>query len=388
MPSSASTLTNLIPELYSALDVVSRELVGFIPSVTRDATTQRAAKDQVVRSFVTPAASAGDIAPDVTPPDDGNQTIGNVSLTISKARRVPVRWQGEESRGLNSGPGRMNIMRDQFAQAFRTLTGEMETDLAALHIYASRAYGDGGTTPFASTLADSAQVRKILDDNGAPQGDRSLIIDTTSGAALRTLAQLTKTNEAGTEQTLRQGVLLDMHGFAIRESSKVKQLVTVGTAASATTDATGYAVGATSITMADAGTGTIIPGDVIRFGSDTNQYVVVQGDSNVATGAGTLIIAEPGLRVAIAASTTNIVVEEAATRNMAFSRSAIILATRAPALPDEGDMADDRQIITDPFSGVSFEVSVYKQYRQVQYEIAAAWGVKVVAPRHVALMLG
>jgi hypothetical protein len=387
MPSTASTLTNLIPELYSALDVVSRELVGFIPSVTRDATTERAAKDQTVRSFVTPAASAGDIAPDVTPPDDGHQTIGNVSLTISKARRVPVRWQGEESRGLNSGPGRMNIMRDQFAQAFRTLTGEMETDLAALHIYASRAYGDGGTTPFASTLADSAQVRKILDDNGAPQGDRSLIIDTTSGAALRTLAQLTKTNEAGTEQTLRQGVLLDMHGFAIRESSKVKQLVTSGTAASATTDSTGYAVGATTITLASAGTGTIIPGDVIRFTGDANQYLVVTGDAAV-NGGGTIVIAEPGLRVAIAASATDITVEEASTRNMAFSRSAIILATRAPALPDEGDMADDRQIITDPFTGVSFEVSVYKQYRQVQYEIAAAWGVKVIAPRHVALMLG
>ena len=33
----SNTLTYLAPDLYAALDVVSRELVGMIPSVTVDA---------------------------------------------------------------------------------------------------------------------------------------------------------------------------------------------------------------------------------------------------------------------------------------------------------------------------------------------------------------
>jgi len=53
----ANTLTNLIPTAFASLDVVSRELVGFIPSVTRDARTDRVAKNQTLYSPVTSTLS-------------------------------------------------------------------------------------------------------------------------------------------------------------------------------------------------------------------------------------------------------------------------------------------------------------------------------------------
>jgi hypothetical protein len=384
----ANTLTSLIPDAYAALNVISRELVGIIPAVTRDARVERAAVGQAVRSHVVPANTATDITPGVTPPNDGDQTIGNVSVTITKSRRVPFRWNGEEEKGLNNGgAGILTIQQDQIAQAMRTLTNEIETDLAAEHINFSRAYGTAATTPFASTLGDPAQIRKILDDNGAPATDRHLIIDTAAGAAMRTLAQLTKVNESGDTSMLRRGVLLDIHGLAIRESAQIKNAVAVGTAASATTNAAGYAVGATVITLAAAGTGTIITGDILTFAGDTNKYVVESGDADVSNG-GTFTLAAPGLRVAMSAATKAITVVAAATRNMAFSRNALVLAQRLPALPSQGDMAADRTTIQDPVSGLAFELAMYLQYRQVQWEISCAWGTKTVKKEHTALLLG
>ncbi|MFX7648175.1 P22 coat - protein 5 family protein, partial [Acinetobacter baumannii] len=80
------------------------------------------------------------ITPGVTPPNDGDQVIGKVDMTITKARRVPVRWNGEEKLALdNNGASYNTILRDQFAQAMRTLANEVEADVAGLAIGASRA---------------------------------------------------------------------------------------------------------------------------------------------------------------------------------------------------------------------------------------------------------
>lgn len=384
----ANTLTNLIPDVYAALTVVSRELVGFIPAAQRDATVERAAVNQTVRSPIAPANTTTSITPGVTAPDTGNQTIANVDLTITKSKASYFRWNGEETRGLNNGgPGQLSIQQQQIAQALRALTNEMEADLGVeVALKASRAYGTATTAPFASDLSDPAQVRKILDDNGAPASDRHMIINTTAGAKMRTLAQLTKANEANDATMLRQGTLLDIHGFAIRESAQVVRPAS-GTGASATTDNAGYAVGATVITLASAGTGTIVAGDVITFAGDTNKYVVLSGDADVS-GGGTITLQQPGLKVAMSAATKAITVVAISARNVAFHRSSLILAARLPALPTDGDMADDRTTITDPRSGMSFELAVYKQYRQVLYEISAAWGVKGVNPQHIAVLLG
>lgn len=388
MPTNMANIDRLIPTLYNALDVVSQEMVGFIPAVSRDATYERAALNQAVRSFVAPAATAADIVPGVTAPNTGDQAIGDVEMTISKSRMVPIRWSGEQTQALLSPGNTVNaILQDQFAQAMRVLVNEIEADLGAeAAVSASRAFGAANQNPFivsSNFVQDSvADVLQILKDNGAPSSDLQLVIDTTAGAAMRKIPNLYKANEAADQSLLRQGILGSLHGFDIRESAGVARPA-IG-AITATTNNAGYAIGTTSITLS-AAVVALVAGDVITFNGDTNKYVVASALSGTG---GTLVLAAPGLRQAIPTSTTAITVVALSRRNAAFSRSALYLAARTPALPDGGDMADDRTIVTDPRSGLSFEVSVYRQYRQVKYEVGIAWGVKGVKTAHIATLLG
>jgi hypothetical protein len=386
----ANTLTNLIPTLYNALDVVSREMVGFIPACSRDATADRAALNQTVRSFETRPAGAEDVTPGVTAPNDGDAVVDNVPITITKSRRVPVRIRGEEELSLSSpGIGWNNILQDRFAQAMRTLVKEIEIDLGtAAYKGASTSVGVLGTNPFVVSsdfaIDRVSDLRKALADHGSPMDELQLVIDTAAGAALRKIPNLYRVNEAGDTDFLRRGVLSDLLGFGIRESVFGVQRPVVGTT-TATINNAGYAIGATSLVLTDAAV-DLKKGDVITIANDTTGTYVVAED--VDTNAGTLRIAKPGLRQATGSSARAITVIASGPRNVGFARSALYLAARAPARPSQGDMADDVTIVQDPVSGLPFEVSVYRQYRQVHYEVAIAWGVANLKAEHTVMLLG
>jgi P22 coat protein - gene protein 5 len=379
----ANTLTNLIPDIYAALDVVSRELVGLIPSVARDSSADRVAINQSLRVAQTPKNTAGrNITPAMAFPSTADQTITPATLTITKQRAYPFNWTGEEQKAVDYGPGYLNIEQDQIAQAIRGIVNEMELDLFnAGYQGASRAYGTSGTVPFATAgnYSDSANVRKILDDNGAPIADRHLILNTAAGANIRGFQA--QVYMYGDVALLRQGIILDIANFAVRESAQITQ-ITKGTGTAYTTTAAGFAVGTTSIPLI-TGSGTILTGDIITFAGDTNKYVVKTG----IAAPGTIVLNAPGLMQAIPASATALTVAANFTPSLAFARNAILLATRLPAVPADGDLATDRTTVTDPRSGLSLEVAIYPGYRMNVYEVAACWGVLAVKPEHLALLI-
>jgi len=304
----ANVLDELIPDLYDSLQAVSRELVGIIPAVTASMTADAVAQNQILCIPVTPASENFDITIGKEPEVDGDE-FENIEVKIAKFRIAkPILWNGEEELGLGATHG--GLLANQFTQRMRSLVNEMEADLFHEAIVGARGgnYGLPGVTPFAGgSMRDFAQLVKLMNDAGAPQADRQMVLNTTAAAELRDNSNLFKVNEAGESGLLRQGVIGRLYNFDIRESAGARQM-----------------------------------------GIDTGVYLP----------------------------------------NAVFTRDAILLATRAPYLPEGGDEATDVFPVTDPLSGLTFQVASYPGYLNRRVEIRVAWGVKTVNPQNSFVLHG
>jgi len=209
-----------------------------------------------------------------------------------------------------------------------------------------------------------------------------MILGTTAAANLRGIqAGLFRANEAGTDSLLRQGTIGMLEGFNVGVSAAVTTH-TKGTGASYVTSGS-TAAGVSDIALV-TGTGTVLAGDVVTFAADsTNKYVVGTG----VAAPGTISLNKPGALVTIATANA-LTVGNTYTGNMVFERNAIKLLARSPAMPEGGDDADDVIYITDPVSGLTFQIAMYRLYRRVKYEVGLAWGVKALKTEFIATLLG
>jgi hypothetical protein len=381
----ANVLTDLAADLYKAADKVGREQVGLIPSVTvnGDATTS-AAKGDTIRSHFTRTPSVSTTyAPSMTIPEGTDQTVDSKTMSLDTYANVQIPWTGEDMKHVNNGSGFETIYGDQIAQAMRAIVNSIEVaGCLAAYKAASRAFGTAGTTPFGSNFNEVAEVRQILIDNGCPfDGNNSLVINTLAGTNLRQLAQLQKVNESGGDSMLRQGELLNLQGFAMRESAGIAAH-TKGTGASYLINDATPALGDTTITV-DTGTGTVLAGDIVTHAGDAvNKYVV-----NSALSGGSFIIGDPGWLDA-PADNDAVTVGNSYAANLALHRSAVELGIRPIAEPAGGDAAVDRMVVQDPRSGLVFSVSAYKGYKKAMFEIGALYGWKAWKSQHIALLIG
>lgn len=379
-----NVLNNLAADLYRAADVVGRELVGFIPSSTLNtAEGQRVAKGGIVRSHFTRTPTVGSTyAPSMTVPEGTDQTVDNKTLTVNQYASVQIPWTGEDIKHVNNGAGYETIYGDQLAQAMRAISNTIESYVAGVvKAGSSRAFGTAGTTPFGSNFNEIAELRQILVDNGCPMDNQvSLVINSLAGTKLRNLAQLQKVSEAGGSELLRQGTLLDLQQIMIKESAGIG-LHTKGTGSGYLVNSAAITAG-TTVIPADTGTGTILAGDVVTFAADTvNKYVV-----GTTLSGGSFALGAPGTRVAIADNNA-ITVGNNYTPNVAFHKSAVEVVCRAPELPS-AEIAIDVMDVTDPWSGLTFQVAVYAGYQKSMIEVRCFYDAVVWKPNHVATLLG
>jgi hypothetical protein len=379
----ANNLTGLIKPIYASLDMLSREMVGMIPSVSISGKAEMAALNQEITYSITEDdADPYDIVPAAQPPALLDSDYGTGAMKITKVQGKRFYWTGDDEARLDSGV-LTELQNNKILANMRKLVNKIEADLAGLYVHASRAYGTAGTTPFvtAGDWTDLARVLQILKDNGAPQTDLRLVLNTSAGANL--LGNQSRVDLIGTDNPLLRGIIENRMNFQIRESAQIISH-TKGTGTGyLVNNASGIAVAATDVAI-DTGSGTVLAGDIVNFAdAGTWNYVVGTG----VAAAGTIAINKPGVRQAIVDGKA-MTIGNSYAANMAFSQSAIHLLSRLPLLPTSGDVAVDEMMVADPVSGIQFRVAMYKGYHANQIEISTAWGVKAVKPEHITLLLG
>ena len=379
---NALTLSALTEIIFKARDVVANEPTGYLQGCTINTSKDGVSINGTVQSFVTPAATVNASAtPAMTVPAPDAYTIAAKTMTIGQTARVAIPINGEDWLKLQNTSGYDKVMQDMFAQSMRGIRNAIESHVAGIaQLGASRAIGTAGTTPFATTINNIADVRQILLDNGAPMdGNLTLALSTSAGTKLRQVPNLYKANEAGSDILLRRGELLNLEGFSIRESAQTVKATVGGGTNYQINNVAGYVKGNTSL-IVGTGTGTIVAGDVVTIGN--YNYVVTTG----VAAPGTIVIAEPGLMETVA-NTTAVTLAAAYTANTAFHRSAIELVMRPPALPPGGDIAIERMTVQDD-RGLVYEIAVYKGYLMTTYEMVTYYQAKAWNTKYIATLLG
>lgn len=383
-----NTLTGLIPDLQKAAQIVGRERIGLLGSVQLNTGSEAVGLGDTITSFNAPAPDEETITPSMSIPEGTDQTISPDSFIVNNSTSVKIPWRGEEVKSLNNTAyGFSSVYGNQILQAIRKISNTIEAYSCGIaYKGAGAAYGTPGTNPFASDFNAVAEVRQRLADRGCPVDDSmiSLIVSGLAGTKLRNQAQLQKANEAGGDDMLRRGTLLDLQGFMLKESAGI-QTHTAGTGTGYDVDlVAGYLPGDTDIHV-DTGTGTLVVGDAITFSSDlTTKYVTKtgfpgDGDQDLVINSGLLAAVADGEDMAISA---------AYQANLGLHFNSMEIVVRPYAVPEGGDAAVDMIDITDPWTGITYRVSDYRGYKKALFEIAVVYDAKVWNPDMVCILQG
>jgi hypothetical protein len=264
------------------------------------------------------------------------------------------------------------------------LSNYIDQQLAALYKFVPW-YVTAGS---ASTVSDITTARQVLFDLGVPmEGPERMhiMIDGEQENQLLQLQAFSQQQGAGDVgvATQRTGTLGNKYGFEIFANQNV-QAHTKGTASDTALDidnSAGYPKGATTINLSAAGTGTLVPGDVLTIAGDSQAYVV----TNTVTASGSAYAGVgifPALKKAVADAAVVTASLSTHRSSLAFHRSAFAIAM-AP-LPDQilDGLGIRTATVTHPRSGVSLRSRVYAMpnLSQVHVALDILFGVKVLDP--------
>jgi len=376
---NTNTLTTVIPQILAQGLLALRGECILPRLVNTDYSKEAAEKGSTIDVNIPSAISAAAVTPSYVAPDDAGVTPTKVQISLNKWYEAPFFLSDNDQMQAMEG-----IIPMQASEAVKSLARQVNSDIFAEYKGVYGYSGVAATTPFASDVSEWTEARKALNVQLAPMGDRRVVLDPDAEANAIGLRAFQDASFRGDTAGIMEGQI----GRKLGADWYMDQQVpthTAGTAAGATTDNAGYAIGIKTVTLASAGTGTILVGDVFTIAGDSQSYVVITGDSDVS-GGGTVVF-EPGLKVAITTSATAITVKASHVVNLGFHRDAFALATR-PLMDSSEGLGNIVQQAIDPVSKLALRLEVSRQHKRTRFAFDILYGVKLVRRELAARIAG
>jgi hypothetical protein len=376
---NTNTVTNVIQQLLAQGLLALRENAQMPRLVNRGYESVAGEKGSTIDIPIPSAITAQDVTPSYVPPDDAGISPTNVSINLDQWVEAPFFLTDKELLEVQEGTIPM-----QASEAIKALANDVDDYLFSLYKRVFGWSGVGGTTPFQTDLTEYLDARKELNNQLAPMDPRYSVINADAEAAALGLRAFQDASFRGDADGIIRGQIGEKLGAMWVMDQNVPSH-TAGDASGATTNAAGYALGIKTITLASAGTGDILEGDVITFANHAQTYAVVTGDADVSDG-GTVVF-YPGLKTALPTSAQAITVKPDHVVNLAFHRDAFALASRPFAGADPMGLGTYMSAV-DPVSRLALRLEVSRQHKRTRFSYDILYGAQLVRPELAARMAG
>jgi len=383
MPNS---LQNVLAKILARGLLALREQAIMPRLVNGDYSSEAAMKGDTIDVPIPSAVVATDVAPSNTPPTPGNSSPGKVQISLDNWKKADFFLTDKEMVEIDKN---QHFMPMQMSEAIRSLANVINEDIHAEYLGVYGYTGTAGTTPFASTVTDATNARKVLHQQRAPRTERRGVLDYDAEANALALSPFSDAEKIGSNGVKIEGEIGRKYGIDWFADDAVVTHVAGTLAGTGGLVGSTTAAGASTLDIQSASAqGNINIGDIFTIAGDTQTYVAKATVSAIVSGTAQGVQIDPPLQTAATAGAAVTIVGDHVV-NLAFHRDAFAFANR-PLVANSQDMALGSQIMsmTDPKTGITLRLEVSRQYKQVVWEFDVLWGAKLVRPQLATRIAG
>ena len=375
----ANTLTTVIPQILAQGLKALRENTIMPHLVNTGYETEAGERGSTITIPVPAAVTTKAVSPSANPGTSADITTSSVTITMDQWFEAPFTLSDKDQMQIMKG-----FFPLQAQEAVKSLANHVDQALLSLYKDIYGKYGTPGVTPFASSTTDSNQVRRILNTQLAPMGDRRMVLGPEAEANALDLRAFQDMSFSGNARTIIEGDLTRKLGFNWFMDQNVRDH-TVGVLGGTGVDtvcngATAIASATLAVTVGASNAMALVDGDIITVAGDTQTYVVTADTAITHAGTGTIPIS-PTLKIATTGDEVITLEGSGQTTypvNLAFHRDCMAFASRP--LKDLSVANPNIFSMIDPISGISLRLEVDRQNKQDRWSFDILYGLAVVRP--------